>query len=86
MNHIKNDSRIFEHPQDCSFSDSERGFGKETCTHILFHTPRHLSKGKIDIIMMAEADKKFSNKIITGGETWCFAYDPETKLQSSECW
>jgi len=36
--------------------------------------------------MMAEADKKFSNKIITGGETWCFAYDPETKLQSSECW
>jgi hypothetical protein len=31
---IKNDSRIFEHPQDCSSSDSERGFGKEkvVCT------------------------------------------------------
>jgi len=33
-NCIKNDSRIFEHPQDCSSSDSERGFGKEkvVCT------------------------------------------------------
>jgi len=28
------DSRIFGHPQDCSFSDSKRGFGKEkvVCT------------------------------------------------------
>jgi hypothetical protein len=33
-NRIKNDSRIFEHPKDSSFSDSERGFGKEkvVCT------------------------------------------------------
>jgi len=38
-NRIKNDSRIFEHPQDCSSSDSERGFGKESCVHVLFHTP-----------------------------------------------
>jgi hypothetical protein len=28
-NRIKNDSRIFEHPQDCSSSDSEREYGKE---------------------------------------------------------
>jgi len=27
---------------------------------------------------------KFLNKIITGDETWRFAYDPETKRQSSE--
>jgi len=33
---------------------------------------------------MADADKKLFNKIITGYETWCFAYDPETKRQSSE--
>jgi hypothetical protein len=33
---------------------------------------------------MADADKKMFNKIITGDETWCFAYDPETKRQSSE--
>jgi hypothetical protein len=33
---------------------------------------------------MADADKNFSNKIITGDETWCFAFDPETKRQGSE--
>jgi hypothetical protein len=37
-----------------------------------------------DIIAMADADKSFFNKIITGNGTWCFAYDPETKRQSSE--
>jgi hypothetical protein len=33
-NRVKNDSRIFEHSQDCNYSDSERGFGKEkvVCT------------------------------------------------------
>jgi hypothetical protein len=34
---------------------------------------------------MADADKKTFNKLITGDETWCFAYDLETKRQSSEC-
>jgi len=34
-----------------------------------------------DIIMMADADKNFLNKIIMRDETWCFAYDPETKQQ-----
>jgi hypothetical protein len=33
---------------------------------------------------MADADKNFFNQIIAGDETWCFAYDPETKRQSSE--
>ena len=28
--------------------------------------------------------KSLFNKIITGHETWCFAYDPETKRQSCE--
>jgi hypothetical protein len=37
-----------------------------------------------DIIAMADADKIFLNKIITGDETWSFASDPETKRQSSE--
>jgi len=85
-----NDSRIFEHPQDCSSSDSERGFGKEkvVCTfcftvldiwakgrssHIL---PRHYRNGR--------CRQNIFNKIITGDETWRFAYDPETKRQSSE--
>jgi hypothetical protein len=37
-----------------------------------------------DIIAMADADNIFFNKIITGDETWCFAYDSETKRQTSE--
>jgi hypothetical protein len=34
LNHIMNDSRIYEHPQDCSSLDPERGFEKEkvVCT------------------------------------------------------
>jgi hypothetical protein len=28
---------------------------------------------------MADADKKFFNKIITEDETWCSAYDPRNK-------
>jgi hypothetical protein len=37
-----------------------------------------------DIIAMADADNNFFTKIIKGDETWCFAYDPETKRQISE--
>jgi hypothetical protein len=37
-----------------------------------------------DIIAFADADKDFCNKIITGGRDLVFAYDPETKRQSSE--
>jgi hypothetical protein len=33
---------------------------------------------------MAKPDKNYFNKIIMGDETRCFAYDPETKQQSSE--
>ena len=37
-----------------------------------------------DIIAMADADKKNFNKIVMVDEAWCFAYDLETKRQSSE--
>jgi hypothetical protein len=37
-----------------------------------------------DNIAVADAYNFFFNKIITGDETWYFAYDPETKRQSSE--
>jgi hypothetical protein len=37
-----------------------------------------------DIITVDDADKNFFNNIITGDETRCFAYDLETKRQSSE--
>jgi len=36
------------------------------------------------IIPMTDANNFFFNRIITGDETWCFAYDPETKPQNSE--
>ena len=89
-NHIKNDSRIFEHPQDCNSSDSERGLGKRKvvctfCSTLLDTSatgrsnhilPRHYHNGR--------CRQKFFNKLITGDETWCFACDPETKRESSE--
>jgi hypothetical protein len=37
-----------------------------------------------DIIAMANEDKNFCSKIITGDENLCFICDPETKRQSSE--
>ncbi|XP_054737795.1 histone-lysine N-methyltransferase SETMAR-like [Anastrepha obliqua] len=35
-------------------------------------------------ISTAENDPGFLDSIITGDETWCFEYDPETKRQSAE--
>jgi len=89
-NRFKNDSRIFEHPQGCSSSDSERGFGKEKvgCTfcstlldtrangEIESHLAKTLSRWSMTTIIF--------KKIIKGDETWCFAYDTETKRQNSE--
>jgi hypothetical protein len=77
-----NDSRIFEHPQDCSSSDSERRFREQkvVCTFCstLLDT---WAKGRLShiIITMAEADKNFFNKIIMEDETWCIVCDPKTK-------
>ncbi len=35
-----------------------------------------------DFLQTPENDLEFLNKIITGDESWCFAYDPESKCQS----
>jgi hypothetical protein len=81
---------VFEHPQDCNSLDSKRGFGEEkVCAHFVPHssTPQQREDqvtSSQDIIAMANTDKKLFNKIIMGDETWCFAYDPETKRLSSE--
>jgi len=90
LNRIKNDSRIFEHSQDCSSSDSERGFRKKkvVCTFCSTLLDTWAREDRVtscqDIIAMADADKNVFNKIITGDETWCSAYDPKAKRQSSE--
>ena len=31
-----------------------------------------------------KTDSDFLSKIITGDESWCYGYDPETKQQSSQ--
>jgi len=35
------------------------------------------------LIATADSDPDFLKKIVTGDKTWCFAYDPTTKLQSA---
>jgi len=62
---------------------------RELCAHFVPHclTPEQREDRVTsckDIIAMADAEKIFLNKINTGDATWCFAYDPETKRQSSE--
>lgn len=37
-----------------------------------------------DIIKLARRDENFVKSIVTGDETWCFQYEPETKRQSAE--
>ncbi len=36
-----------------------------------------------DLLEMSNNDTKFLNKIVTGDESLCFAFDPESKLQSA---
>jgi hypothetical protein len=69
-NHIKNDSRIFEHPQDCSSSDSERELGNwKLSAHFVSHslTPEQREDWVTscqDIIPTADTDKNFSFSIL----------------------
>ena len=37
-----------------------------------------------DIVKSARKDRNFLKSIVTGDETWCFEYEPETKRQSAE--
>jgi len=52
----------------------------ETCSvpRILIHDQRE-ERIPIccDLIISADADETFLNRIITGDETWCFLYDPQ---------
>jgi hypothetical protein len=57
---------------------------RKLCAHFVPHslTPEQREDQVTscqDITAMADADKNFFNKIITGDETWCFVYDPKTK-------
>jgi len=79
---IKNDSKIFEHPQDCKSSDSERELGKEEvmCTFCstLLATWTKRKSGLILTKHYREGRcRQIFNNIIAGEETWCFAFDPK---------
>jgi len=36
-----------------------------------------------DLIATVDSDPDFFKKIVTGDQTWCFAYNPTTKRQSA---
>jgi len=55
---------------------------RKLCAHFVAHSlTREQREDRVttcqDIITMADADKNFLNKIITGDEIWCSAYDPK---------
>jgi len=95
---VKNDHRIatsmiaesLNVPKTVVLRILKEDLGKrKLCTHFIPHSfTLEQRKDQVtsyqDIIAMDDADNNFFNKIITGDETWCFAYDPETKQQSSE--
>jgi len=95
---VKNDHRIatsmiaesLNVPKTVVLRILKEDLGKrKLCAHFIPHSfTLEQRKDQVtsyqDIIAMDDADNNFFNKIITGDETWCFAYDPETKQQSSE--
>ena len=93
---VKNDRRIASRmraeslkiPKTVVLRILKEGLGKRklyACfvQHSLTPEQRKIVTSCNDIIAIANVDKLFFNKIITGDETWCFAYGPETKRQSS---
>jgi len=61
---------------------------RKICSHFVPHslTPEQKDRRIAacrDLIAKAVTDPYFFKKIVTGDETWCFAYDPTTKRQST---
>ena len=59
---------------------------KRICAKFVPHTLRSDQKSmrinhSRDIVAAAENNPNFLKSIVTGDETWCFQYDPETKRQ-----
>jgi len=95
---VKNDHRIASRmiaeslniPKTVVLRILKEDLGKrKLCAHVVpYSLTSDLREDRVtscqDIIATANADKIFFNKIITGDETRCFAYDPETKRQSSK--
>jgi hypothetical protein len=90
---VKNDSRIASRiiaeslniPKTVGLQILKENLGKrKLCARFVPHslTPEQREDRVAscqNIIAMADAGKNLFNKIIMGGETWCFACDSETK-------
>ncbi|GFT31759.1 histone-lysine N-methyltransferase SETMAR [Nephila pilipes] len=62
---------------------------KKLCARFVPHTltteqKEHRIASSENLIAAADEDPNFLKTIVTGDESWCLEYDPETKRQSSE--
>ncbi|GFT60643.1 histone-lysine N-methyltransferase SETMAR, partial [Nephila pilipes] len=62
---------------------------KKLCARFVIHTlnteqKEHRIASSEDLIAAADEDPNFLKTIVTGDESWCLEYDPETKRQSSK--
>ncbi|GFU37328.1 histone-lysine N-methyltransferase SETMAR [Nephila pilipes] len=62
---------------------------KKLCARFVPHTltteqKEHRIASSEDLIAAADEDPNFLKTIVTGDESWCLEYDPETRRQSSE--
>jgi len=62
---------------------------RKVCARFVPHTLKQHEKDlriqhSRDIIKEAKKDPNFLYSIVTGDETWCFEYEPETKRQSAK--
>ncbi|GFT02224.1 histone-lysine N-methyltransferase SETMAR, partial [Nephila pilipes] len=62
---------------------------KKLCARFVPHTltteqKEHRIASSEDLIAAADEDPNFLKTIVTGDESWCLEYDPETERQSSE--
>ena len=60
---------------------------RKICSHFVPHLLTEQQKEKRmesanDFIDMCHQDSSFLTTIVTGDETWCYQFDPETKRQS----
>ena len=86
----KNANRLGEHWQGHNEKDCSWGFAKTEDLFALCSTLFDSRAGRPEncsllrfLIATAESDPDFFKKIVTGDETWCFAYDRTIKRQSA---
>jgi hypothetical protein len=63
---------------------------KKVCAHFVPHLltldQKHQhAASSTEFVEMSDDDRNVFKRIVTGCESWCFMYDPETKYQSATC-